>query len=51
MKLGKLENACLTGDDDYVRKVLKEVVPTFKAPEDVNVDIKTSEDAKKFVLA
>ncbi|MBE6892181.1 MAG: polysaccharide biosynthesis protein [Ruminococcaceae bacterium] len=50
-KLAKLENACLTGDDDYVRKVLKEVVPTFKAPEDVNVDIETSEDAKKFVLA
>ena len=50
-KLAKLENACLTGDDDYVRKVLKEVVPTFKAPEDVNVEIATSEDAKKFVLA
>ncbi|MBQ2915448.1 MAG: polysaccharide biosynthesis protein [Clostridia bacterium] len=50
-KLAKLENACLTGDDDYVRKVLKEIVPTFKAPEDVNVDIETSEDAKKFVLA
>ncbi|MBQ4627474.1 MAG: polysaccharide biosynthesis protein, partial [Clostridia bacterium] len=50
-KLAKLENACLTGNDDYVRKVLKEVVPTFKAPEDVNVDIETSEDAKKFVLA
>lgn len=50
-KLEKLENSCLTGDDDYVRKVLKSVVPTFKAPEDVNVDIETSEDAKKFVLA
>ena len=51
LKLKKLESACLTGDDDYVRQVLKEVVPTFKAPEDVNVDIKTAEDAKELVLA
>ena len=50
LKLEKLKDACLTGDDDYVRKVLKEVVPTYKAPEDVNVDIKTSEDAKKFAI-
>ena len=47
-KLKKLKDACLTGDDDYVRQILKDVVPTYKAPEDVNVDIKTSEDAKKF---
>ena len=50
LKLEKLKDACLTGDDDYVRKVLKEVVPTYKAPEYVNVDIKTSEDAKKFAV-
>ena len=50
LKLKKLKDACLTGDDDHVRKVLKEVVPTYKAPEDVNIDIKTSEDAKKFAV-
>lgn len=50
VKLAKLEKACLTGDDNYVRDVLKEVVPTFKSAEEVNKNIKSSEEAKSFVL-
>jgi FlaA1/EpsC-like NDP-sugar epimerase len=50
VKLTKLEKACLTGDDNYVRDVLKEVVPTFKSAEEVNKNIQSSEEAKSFVL-
>ena len=35
-KLQKLESACALGDDDAARQALREVVPTFRRPEDVN---------------
>ena len=35
-KLQKLESACASGDDDAARQALREVVPTFRRPEDVN---------------
>ncbi len=35
-KLGVLRRACETENDDVVREALREAVPTFKKPEDVN---------------
>ncbi len=35
-KLELLEKTCLTEDDDAVREALKQVVPTYKTPEEVN---------------
>ena len=35
-RLEILEEACASGDDDAVRRALKEVVPTFRSPEEVN---------------
>lgn len=35
-KLEVLRNACEQGDNDLVREALHSVVPTFKAPEEVN---------------
>ena len=35
-RLEILEEACASGDDDTVRRALKEVVPTFRSPEEVN---------------
>lgn len=32
-----LQTACETEDDDLVRNALREVVPTFKKPEEVNI--------------
>ena len=37
-KLACLEAAVLTGDDEAVRAALHEVVPTFKTPEEINVE-------------
>lgn len=36
-KLEMLQCACETEDDDLVRDVLRQVVTTFKKPEEVNV--------------
>lgn len=36
-KLEILQKACETEDDDLVRSALREVVPTFKKPEEVNI--------------
>ena len=35
-KLTKLTQACATGDDNQAREALREVVPTYHKPEDVN---------------
>lgn len=35
-KLAILGKACATGDDEIVRAALKETVPTYKSPEEVN---------------
>ena len=52
LKLEKLQQACLSGDDDVVRNVLRDVVPTFKDPETVNKKVSDSgEKSKEFVLA
>lgn len=45
-KLGMLHRACETEDDDLVREVLRQVVPTFKKPEEVNVKAAESNEMK-----
>lgn len=45
-KLEMLERACETEDDDLVRDVLRQVVPTFKKPEEVNEKADESEEMK-----
>lgn len=45
-KLEMLQRACETEDDDYVRDVLRQVVPTFRKPEEVNVKAGESEEMK-----
>lgn len=45
-KLEMLQRACETEDDDLVRVVLRQVVPTFKKPEEVNVRAAESEEMK-----
>lgn len=41
-KLEVLRNACEQGDNDLVREALHSVVPTFKAPEEVNKNAQNS---------
>lgn len=43
-KLGVLQKACETGDDDLVKKVLMEVIPTYKKPEEVNGKAENAEE-------
>ncbi len=45
-KLEILKNACETEDDDAVRLALKEVVPTFRKPEEVNVSAEESDEMR-----
>lgn len=45
-KLQMLQHACETEDDDLVRDVLRQVVPTFKKPEEVNVNASESEEMR-----
>ena len=45
-KLEMLQRACETEDDDLVREVLRQVVPTFKKPEEVNVKAAESNEMK-----
>ena len=45
-KLEMLHRACETEDDDLVRDVLRQVVPTFKKPEEVNVKAAESDEMK-----
>ena len=39
-RLNMLKEACLSGDDDYVRETLRKAVPTFVRPEDINKTVK-----------
>lgn len=43
-KLRILREACSTLDDDVVRHAMRQVVPTFRKPEEVNVDAEKSEE-------
>lgn len=45
-KLEMLQRAYKTEDDDLVRDVLRQVVPTFKKPEEVNVKAAESDEMK-----
>lgn len=45
-KLLALETACSTQDDGRVREALKQVVPTYKAPEEINKNAENSEEMK-----
>lgn len=44
MKL--LDDACATGDDEAVRAALKQAVPTYRSPEEVNAQAERSEEMK-----
>ncbi len=46
-KLKKLRAACDTNDDDTVRAALKEVVPTYRTPEEINKDAENSEEMQE----
>ena len=41
-----LEEACKSGSDDLVRSVLKQVVPTYKSPEEVNAKADQAEEMR-----
>ncbi len=45
-RLNLLKEACEAGDDDHVRNVLRQVVPTFRMPEEVNAKAEKSEEMK-----
>ena len=45
-RLELLRSACATGEDSRVREVLKQVVPTYRAPEEVNDTAENSEEMK-----
>ena len=46
-RLDLLRSACNSGKDELVRKTLKQVVPTYKAPEEVNTDAENSDEMRK----
>lgn len=46
-RLGILRAACESGDDDMARAALKEVVPTFKDPEEVNAAVAMTVEERK----
>lgn len=51
-KMELLQRACETGDDESVREALRQVVPTFRKPEEVNVKAGESLEMKnQHVLA
>ena len=45
-RLEQLESAVESGDDDLVRRTMKQVVPTYRAPEEVNAKADQSEEMK-----
>jgi FlaA1/EpsC-like NDP-sugar epimerase len=45
-RLDKLHQACATGDNDLVRQTLKQVVPTYRSPEEVNSDAEKSAEMR-----
>lgn len=46
LRLKRLEEACKTGDDNLVRETLKQVVPTYRSPEEVNASADEAEEMK-----
>ena len=50
-KLKVLQEACKTGSDDAVRDALKQVIPTYKAPEEVNQLAEKSAEMKTQLTA
>ena len=48
-KLNVLKTAVETGDDEAVKEALKVVVPTFKAPEEVNANASEAKEMKNAV--
>lgn len=45
-RLQLLEEACKSGSDDLVRSVLKQVVPTYKSPDEVNAKAEQTEEMR-----
>ena len=45
-KLTMLERACATGDNEIVRAALKQAVPTYRSPEEVNAHADTADEMK-----
>ena len=45
-KLEILQNACDMGDDERAREALRQVVPTYCRPEDVNRDVDADDDGR-----
>ena len=45
-RLEKLREACATGEEEQVRSCLKQVVPTYRSPEEVNTDAEGSAEMK-----
>ena len=43
-KLAMLRDACETNDDEEVRRVLKVVVPSYKCPEDRNLQVENQDE-------
>ena len=45
-RLELLKSACTSGEDSHVREVLKQVVPTYRTPEEVNISAENSEEMR-----
>ena len=43
-RLQMLEEACKSGSDELVRSVLKQTVPTYRSPEEVNAKAEQAEE-------
>ncbi len=43
-KLKRLHDACMTGNNEEVRAVLRQVVPTYKTPDEINATAAASEE-------
>lgn len=50
-RLEQLRSACDSGEDGLVREVLKQVVPTYKAPEEVNNKAEDAQEMKNCRVA
>ena len=46
-KLTMLERACATGDNEITRAALKQAVPTYRSPEEVNARAEQAEEMKQ----
>ena len=42
-----LERACATGDNEIVRAALKQAVPTYRSPEEVNAKAEQAEEMRQ----